>query len=108
MTSRRARDGFRPARRPEFQPEEGLYWRDRGAWRTALDAWNRLCWENHPQGKNYLGSCLRGWPRWHDILYHNRPHRSATKRLERAVLMGWVDAEDAAWPLAKKPHQYYW
>ena len=31
------------------------------------------------------------------------------KRIERLVLKGEIDADDAAWPLGShKPHRYYW
>ena len=49
------------------------------------------------------------WPAFWDILRHSRPRRRETSRLARAVLMGWVDPDDAAWPLGNhKPHIYYW
>lgn len=52
--------------------------------------------------------CWSGnWPAAWDILYHRRPHRRATKRLEIAVMHG-ADPDNLAWPVAKKPHVYYW
>lgn len=48
------------------------------------------------------------WPAWWDVAFHRRPKRRAIRRMERAVPMGWVDAEAAAWPLGnRKPHNYY-
>ncbi len=52
---------------------------------------------------------LASWPAWWDILHHRRPKRRCNRRMERAVLMGWLDADEAAWPLGNhKPHNYYW
>jgi len=48
------------------------------------------------------------WPKWHDILYHNRPRRSREKRIEKAILAGRLDPIEAIWPVEKKPHIFYW
>ncbi len=59
------------------------------------------------------------WPRWlHNVYasspahwdrtYHTRPHRVRTKRMERQILMGLIDADDAAWPVPNRPQVYYW
>ena len=48
------------------------------------------------------------WPNYWDILWHRRPHRRATKRIEHAILSGKLDPDNAAWPVSKRPHQYYW
>lgn len=46
-------------------------------------------------------------PAWFDREFHTRPHRAATKRLEKAVLSG-ADPDDIAWPIPRRPTQYYW
>lgn len=51
----------------------------------------------------YMGS----WPAWWDILHHRRPHRRKTKVVEFKVMRG-DDLDDLVWPLAKRPHTYYW
>ena len=48
------------------------------------------------------------WPAWWDIIYHRRPMRARGAAIERQVMKGVVDADNAVWPLSKKPHQYYW
>lgn len=48
------------------------------------------------------------WPRWWDIVFHTRPTRRRAGMVTRNVLLGKVDAEDASWPMSKKPHVYYW
>lgn len=107
-TSWRARHGFKPVRLTRFEDEYPHinYWSDRGMWLRALsehhDQWNG------PPGKSHLGQ-MNGWPAWWDRLFHTRPKRAATKRLERAVLRGLVDPDDLAWPLgSRKPHNYFW
>jgi hypothetical protein len=47
-------------------------------------------------------------PRWWTILEHTRPRRARDRAMERKVLNGRVDADEAIWPLSKKPHIYYW
>ena len=63
--------------------------------------------QSSPHGSS-RGHWLRHWPRWWDIHYHTRPHRTRTRRLERLILKGVIDADNAAWPLRRKPHIYYW
>lgn len=58
------------------------------------------------------------WPAWlkqysahpahWDRTYHIRPHRMRTKRMERQILMGRIDPDDAAWPIPNRPYIYYW
>lgn len=48
------------------------------------------------------------WPRWWDIVFHTRPTRRRTNAMVRAIYLGQLDADEAAWPLPKKPHRYYW
>jgi hypothetical protein len=63
--------------------------------------------------KNRLGEqhdewlWLHNWPRHWDKTFHTKPHRAAARALERKVMKGF-DPDDMAWPLAKKPHIYYW
>lgn len=84
--SRLARIGRRPVR-----PRDGLKrWQDDEFWKVICD-WR---W-------------LSTWPRSHDYIYHTRPHRAATKRLEREIKNG-VDPDNVVWPLAKRPHHYCW
>jgi len=55
------------------------------------------------------GHWLRHWPRWWDIVFHTRPRRIETHRLEHKILSGHLDPDDAAWPLGNhRPHVYYW
>ena len=92
QTHRRARLGLKPVRLP-------LYW-----------------WEDYPAGSHaraeiwpsWLNNYLARSPSWHNILYNNRPHRRATKRLERATISCAIDPEDTCWPHARRPHKYYW
>jgi hypothetical protein len=65
--------------------------------RTSID------WGDRSRGLKYN----RGYPRWHDILFHTRPRRAGEKCLERKVLCG-ADPENLNWPLEKKPHRFYW
>ena len=51
---------------------------------------------------------LHSWPQWWDLVFHRRPHRAKTKNTMRRVFSGHLDADDAAWPLHKAPHKYYW
>lgn len=51
---------------------------------------------------------LDNWPSAWDLVYHRRPPRRRTKALEGVVMRGDRDPDDIAWPLAKKPHLYYW
>ena len=58
--------------------------------------------------KQHHAAWMRWWPAWHDILHHRRPHRRQTAAIERAVLLDRVDPDIAEWPVAKRPHLYYW
>jgi hypothetical protein len=49
----------------------------------------------------------RNYPRDHDKIFHTRPRRRKERQLERKILTG-SDADGLAWPLAKKPHTYFW
>lgn len=55
--------------------------------------------------KGWFHMC--SYPRYWDIQYHTRPQRAKTKAISRKVKKG-ADPENLAWPIAKKPHNYYW
>ena len=46
-------------------------------------------------------------PGWFRNLFNERPNRRITQRLEREAVKG-ADTEGLMWPLARKPHLYYW
>ena len=48
------------------------------------------------------------WPAWWDIIFDRRPNRRRAAAIKRKILCGMIDADDAAWPVSKKPHTYYW
>lgn len=58
------------------------------------------------EGKTKVKS-MSTWPRWHDILYHSRPRRRRDKKVADDIVTDRLDADEAAWPTAKKPHKYY-
>lgn len=99
-TFTRKRMGLKPVKLPDFWWEWDTH--DKFSLKSFAAQMTREQWKAN--GYSFLNS----WPRWHDILYHNRPRRTAEKRLARRVIKGDIDLEDVAWPLAKKPHQYYW
>lgn len=49
----------------------------------------------------------QGTPSSHNIIFHHRPRRRKERELSRKILKG-ADSNNIAWPLAKKPHEYYW
>jgi hypothetical protein len=51
---------------------------------------------------------MGNWPRSWDILHHSRPRRAKEKAFARAIVKGAKDPDNVCWPLAKKPHIYYW
>lgn len=89
-TARRAKLGFKPHRIPD------LSWWDWHAGRRWSGFWPG--WY-HPYSKS---------PAWWDRTYNTRPHRTKTRRMERKILTGQIDPEDAAWPLQNKPVDFYW
>ena len=91
-TSRRAQLGLKPVALPK-RWWAGLVFLDR----IQID------WGDRSRGLKHN----RGYPRWHDIVFHTRPRRGAEKRLETKILRG-ADPESLNWPLEKKPHKYYW
>jgi len=50
---------------------------------------------------------MGNWPRWHDIVFHTRPHRRRTREAIVQVMQGH-DPDAIIWPVEKKPHIYYW
>lgn len=100
QTSWRARHGFRPARvLPFHEAHPGC-----SVMSAEWDAHHELMWAQ--QGKHYV-SMMGSYPAWWDREFHTRPHRAATKRLERKIITG-ADPDDIVWPLRRKPHRYYW
>lgn len=59
-------------------------------------------------GDYYRWLWLGNWPQWWDLMFHRRPHRAATKDMIRKIKSEHSDADDVSWPLAKRPHKYYW
>lgn len=60
--------------------------------------------------RKFTNSDWRWWqntPSSHNIMFHTRPRRRQERELEMRVLKG-EDPENIAWPLDKKPHNYYW
>jgi hypothetical protein len=47
------------------------------------------------------------YPRWWDILFHNRPRRRRDSANVIAIMKG-ADPDDMAFELNHKPHSYYW
>src|SRR5262245_2965791 len=92
-TSWRARHGFKAV--PVTPFPDVSYW-DRGAWLQAWAEWRKQ-W-HWPLDKAHL-SQMSGCPAWWDRMFHVRPKRAATRRLERDILRGVRDPDDTAWPL---------
>lgn len=96
----RKRLGLKPYVVPEW---DGPIGGRRDEYRAFCE-WRRLtCW---PNGSGKVSSY--GHPKWHDVLYHNRPRRRKEAELLRAVLKGAVHHDEALWPLSRRPHCYYW
>jgi hypothetical protein len=91
--SMRARLGLEPVALP-------------ASWWTSLLQHERdaIDFGDYSRGRKYNA----GYPRWHDILYHSRPRRREERRYEYKAMHGSADLDDLAWPLSKKPHNYYW
>lgn len=83
----RARLGLKPVR----VDRSTLEWPSR-EYRMVYPSWY------NPMSRN---------PAHWDIQYHTRPHRSRTRRLEKAILRG-ADPDNIAWPVPGKPTIYYW
>lgn len=96
-TSWRARNNMKPVRVPDIS-HDGY---DSRTWHASWEAWRRIYW---PAGRH---TPMRNWPAWWDRTFHTRPHRAKVRRLERKVMQGF-DPDNIAWPLAKRPHIYYW
>lgn len=84
----RARRGLKPVKIPDQ------------LWRIDWNEWKKL-W---PDEFSWTSSS----PRWHDILYHNRPRRHRERIKCSQIVNGSLDADEVIWPLEKKPHHYYW
>ncbi len=101
-TGWRARNNMKPIRIPEF-PGPITYATLHSAEYMAWRAWkNRTCWPD--DGPNPM----RNWPRWHDVIHHNRPRRRRDRGMISAIFHGKIDPENATWELSKKPHIFYW
>lgn len=50
---------------------------------------------------------LSQWPRFWDVIMHTRPRRRRTRAAVVLVMQG-RDPDGITWPVAKKPHKYYW
>lgn len=50
---------------------------------------------------------MSSWPRWWDILHHNRPRRRRDRATEGLVIRG-ADPDGLCWELSRRPHKYYW
>jgi hypothetical protein len=89
----RARVGMKPIRLPSVEN-----WPDR--YSSEWDEFWRF-------GNRDVYHWTRRYPAWWDREFHTRPHRANTRRLEKKVMKG-ADPDEVVWPLAKKPHNYYW
>ena len=72
--------------------------------RRKTDKWKGKKFDQGVPGWDWMGS----WPRWWDIVFHRRPHRRRAAEVTRAVVLDKLDADNAVWPVSKKPHNYYW
>jgi hypothetical protein len=101
-TSWRARWGFKPVRLPEIKD-----WPDR--YSAEWHAWWHPKGRHGNRGQKIAGpySQMGSYPAWWDRTFHTRPHRAKVRSLERKIMHG-ADPDNLAWPLAKKPHIYYW
>lgn len=82
------------------------YKRKRARIRTSrgkLDRERRERAEKTVQGWLWYRSTPSAW----NIQFHVRPMRRETRVLERSILRG-ADPDSIAWPVARKPHIYYW
>lgn len=89
-TTLRKRFGLKPVRLPE------------GWWRYPKGT-VQMSWD-HPFYWNIYGKARRPWRK----VFHVKPLRAATRRMERAALMERHDGDDVVWPDKKKPVNYYW
>jgi len=106
QTSWRARFGMKPIR---------IAWGDIPDWniRHCSAEWDAM-W--HPRGRHgnrgrkISGhySMMSSYPAWWDRTFHTRPRRAKEKAMARQILKGNLDPDNAAWPLQKRPHIYYW
>jgi hypothetical protein len=101
-TSWRAKMGLTPIRLPHE------------AWKAmSLDDW-LACWHGRRAhgnwGKKIGGpySRMNNNPAWWDRVFHTAPRRAKERVITRAIVKGAKDPDSVCWPLAKKPHIYYW
>lgn len=103
QVSYRKRHGLKPyiipdgPRRDDFERFED-YWI---VSRLTYQRRRQLYWPNQ---YNMMSGSPRDW----DITHHIRPHRRRVAKLVRNIMIGKIDPENAAWPLAHKPRIYYW
>jgi hypothetical protein len=63
-------------------------------------------WKAKALGERYNWLC--NWPAWWDVVFHRRPHRRKATAVMRDVVLDKIDADNAIWPVGKKPHKYFW
>ena len=66
---------------------------------------SRRSWDKHNGDDMRYWQCR--WPAWWDIVFHTRPKRAQEREMEHRVMRG-ADPENLAWPVPKKPHNYFW
>jgi len=54
--------------------------------------------------RSFYGRSPAKWNR----SFHSRPHRARERRVARQVVTGAVDADEALWPVLRKPTIYFW
>jgi len=81
--------------------------RRRSAVRTASKSYYKWT-AKHREDRFGSRFWLCTWPAWHDIVHHRRPSRRKERALELSLKLDRLDAEEALWPLSKRPHTYYW
>ena len=101
--SYRKRHGLKPYIVPDAPKRDQFetithYWNATRLWYQMR---HQLYWQDQY-------SMMSGSPRNWDILHHSRPHRRRTDKLVRNIMIGKADPEATSWPLAHKPHIYYY
>lgn len=103
LTFYRKRWGLKPIIVPRFERPPGSkrwekVWKE--AWLSHRDMVRRAWPDEFSMMSNY--------PRSWDIQFHTRPRRAKEKLVERKIVTGKIDPDEAIFPLSKKPHIYYW
>lgn len=66
---------------------------------------------SHRAGRNRYAApghrWMGNWPAWWDLVFHTRPRRRRTREAVVLIMQG-RDPDGITWPVAKKPHVYYW